>query len=80
MLRQYHDTLVTTIDRLEAFLKHHHDLFTIDESFDDQCGCVQRIFDLELTHLKRWRLRLFQRMQRFDAMRDGVRHVFSWSL
>ncbi len=74
MLRHYHDTLVTTLSRLQAFLKEYKELFAIDESFDDQCGCVERIFEREIIHLTRWRVRLFQRMLRFDAMRDGVSH------
>jgi Mg2+ and Co2+ transporter CorA len=75
MLRQYHDTLSTTLDRIHDFLKQNEDTFNYQKDFQDQCGCYMRIIDIEYTHLTRWRRRLHERMQRFDMMRDGLLNV-----
>ena len=72
MLRQYSDTLTTTLDRLQAFLKEHEGMFNRQQDFEDQCGCYFNVIELETVHLNRLRRRFFQRMQRFDSMRDGL--------
>ena len=75
MLRQYHDTLATTLDRIQDFLKQNEDIFKDQKDFQDQCGCYHRIIENEISHLNRWRRRLNERMQRFDMMRDGLLNV-----
>lgn len=72
MLRQYHDTLSTTLDRLKNFLRENKHFFEDQKDFEDQCGCYYNIIENEQTHLERWRCRLYQRMLRFDSMRDGL--------
>jgi Mg2+ and Co2+ transporter CorA len=72
MLRQYHDTLSTNLDRLQEFLNETTDVFGKQDDFEDQCGCYLNIIVFEITHLNRWRRRLQQRMERFESMRDGL--------
>lgn len=75
MLRQYHDTLATTLDRMQDFLRPNEGIFSDQKEFQDQCGCYLRFIEIEFTHLNRWRRRLHERMQRFDMMRDGLLNV-----
>ncbi len=73
ILRQVHDSLSSQIDSLQMFLDDNIQYFeTKDKDSEERWrGFFERISS-ELVHLQRWQRRLKQRIQRFDAMKDGV--------
>lgn len=73
MLRQFHDTLATTIESLQNFLDDNLHFFETDAGLDVMSISYLEIVHSETFHLRRFRRRLLQRMQRFDGMKDGVR-------
>ena len=72
MLRSFHDTLTTTIDTLEKLTSDNEDMYEQQDNFEDSCGCYQIIIDNQKAHLTRIRNRFFERMQRFESMRDSM--------
>ena len=73
MLRQFHDTLATTIESLQNFLDDNLHFFETESGQDAVSMSYLEIVHCETFHLRRFRRRLLQRMQRFDGMKDGVR-------
>lgn len=75
MLRSFHDTLSTTLRCLDAFKakdEKDKDLFADQDSFEDRCGCYQIIIDDQAAHLTRIKEHFFERMQRFESMRESM--------
>ncbi|KAK5077606.1 hypothetical protein LTR24_009496 [Lithohypha guttulata] len=75
MLRSFHDTLSTTLRCLDAFKakdEQNEDLFAHQDNFEDQCGCYQIIIDDQAAHLTRIKEHFFERMQRFESMRESM--------
>jgi len=76
MLRSFHDTLSKTLRCIDAF-KHKDKetgdrIFENQDNFEDRCGCYQKIIDDQAAHLTRIKEHFFERMQRFESMRESM--------
>lgn len=72
MLRSFHDTLLTTLNTLDKLKEQNEDLFKQQDNFEDRCGCYELIIDNQAAHLTRIKNHFFERMQRFESMRDSM--------
>lgn len=72
MLRQYYDSISTTLDCLDQFMSENQDLYDQQDDFEDRCGCYKTILSYQIIHLARLRRRFLERMQRFESMRDSL--------
>lgn len=72
MLRQFHDTISTTLDRFDEFIKENKWLYEKQDDFQDNCPCYKERIAEQVTDLTRIRGRFFQRMERFESMRDSL--------
>lgn len=74
ILRHLHNSLDLHIFFLEDFLDNKSHFFETDDKEQEKEWCFYLdVVVSELGCMKRWARGMQQRMERFDAMRDGVR-------
>jgi Mg2+ and Co2+ transporter CorA len=73
IMRQSHDTLSTTLETLHDFLNDTETYFEKkDSTGEDLWRGFYVLIQCETDHLELWNRRVGQRMQRFEAMKNGL--------